>query len=95
MALPIPAQAPVCPVHPDQLSAGTCPRCGRFACGECLGDGAFCCSCIQLIGASLPPTRGRATAAKVFLWIHFGLDAVILLGMGGPPTARSRSSSPR
>lgn len=34
-----------CALHFDATAAGTCERCGRFACETCLGDGAFCTEC--------------------------------------------------
>src|SRR5689334_3043562 len=37
-------QHPVCPEHPDRRSAGTCRRCGRFACVECFNPATALCS---------------------------------------------------
>ncbi len=41
-----------CALHPTVSASATCPRCGNFMCGECVGQGADprCPSCRQLLG---------------------------------------------
>src|SRR4051794_6780422 len=38
-------QDPLCALHPGVAAAGTCNRCGSFACTTCLSGGVLCPRC--------------------------------------------------
>jgi len=45
-----------CAIHPDRQAAGTCKRCGNFACAECdasgFDSGTLCITCAKTVVAS-------------------------------------------
>jgi hypothetical protein len=68
-------QRRVCPEHPERPSAGTCHRCGRFACQACFGqETGLCITCASRFAdplgvRSTPFSIGRTLvcAWKLFL----------------------------
>lgn len=39
-----------CALHPESPAVGTCARCGRFGCAQCLLSDGFCAECARLAG---------------------------------------------
>ncbi|WP_208723169.1 zinc ribbon domain-containing protein [Corallococcus llansteffanensis] len=63
LVTPTPGSAePVCAVHPQWRSVGTCPRCGAFACASCLRqgpEGVVCAACLEREPLGLLPWDQR------------------------------------
>lgn len=63
LVAPTPGSAePVCAVHPQWRSVGTCPRCGAFACASCLRpgpEGGVCAACLEREPLGLLPWDKR------------------------------------
>ncbi|WP_411734238.1 rhomboid family intramembrane serine protease [Paeniglutamicibacter sp.] len=82
-----PAQAPVCPRHPDRISYVTCQRCSRPACPECqvtAAVGTQCVDCVREANKQLPSTRtvfgGKATDGRPM--VTYVLIAINLIVFG-------------
>ena len=82
-----PAQAPVCPRHPDRISYVTCQRCSRPACPECqvtAAVGTQCVDCVREANKQLPSTRtvfgGKATDGRPM--VTYVLIAINLVVFG-------------
>lgn len=80
------ASQPRCSVHPDELSRGTCTRCGAFACDDCLGQVDLCVSCRARAVEQLPPLGRRAVLAQLGLGLTLVLQPTVeRLGEGYDP----------
>lgn len=82
-----PAQAPVCPRHPDRISYVTCQRCSRPACPECqvtAAVGTQCVDCVREANKQVPSTRtvfgGKATDGRPM--VTYVLIAINLVVFG-------------
>jgi len=64
-----PEPLPECPDHASALAVGTCSRCGRFACAQCLNPGGRCRGCVALTVGNLPSSAGQAQACTYVLWV--------------------------
>jgi hypothetical protein len=74
---------PLCALHPDLPSAGTCARCGRFACGGCFRpDAGLCAECalrvVDPLGVQGPFSVGGALASG---WKLFGTAPWTVVGV--------------
>lgn len=78
-----------CAEHPDRRANGTCARCGRFVCGECVqaGAGLHCASCVRQLMAAVPPGAGLARWIARLLYASAGVSVATasLLVLGTPP----------
>ncbi len=75
----------LCAVHPDRASIGTCPRCGRFGCAQCLARPP-CPECRAILHQKVqPPPRwlvrvlgglltGYAVGIGGLSWIQAAID---------------------
>ncbi|HZI14768.1 MAG TPA: DUF4328 domain-containing protein [Myxococcus sp.] len=60
-----------CPAHPDQPSANTCGRCGRFVCAQCPRREGLCRTCERRkFIEELPPTTLLARLTQVFVGVR-------------------------
>jgi len=83
------AAPPLCAQHPDLPSAGTCARCGRFACESCFQpEQGLCVECarrtVDPLGVLGPFSIGRALASgwKLFAaarWTALGVSVAMAL----------------
>lgn len=86
---PAPDERPMCQEHSDAVATGTCPRCGRFVCGECMDGGKVCPACLEQQLGSLPSSRGRAFWVSLFLGGYMLADtgsvllSLVSIGTGG------------
>lgn len=69
---PLPVALGSCAVHPDRAATSSCPRCGTFACAECLvaqpDGGALCARCDARSDSQLPwDRRGELGTVRGFL----------------------------
>ncbi|CAM3411537.1 zinc ribbon domain-containing protein [Corallococcus sp. ZKHCc1 1396] len=69
---------PVCAVHPQWRSVGTCARCGAFACASCLRqgtEGVVCASCHDRAPMGTVPwdRRGELGTLKAFWQTCLGM----------------------
>lgn len=84
-----PNSAPACPEHPGKEVVGTCPRCGRFGCGECLPGGArLCPACAETTG--LEAAERRAFTLLRGLALGEAMRAVMVVAL----VALARESLP-
>ena len=63
---------PACAMHPQLAAAGTCERCGTFACGECLaaspGGQRWCVACRSRPAQHLPWDRREELGLARAYW---------------------------
>src|SRR5262245_4108631 len=95
------AEEPACTVHPQNLAAGTCERCGNYLCRVCRtlwNDRAVCLACAEraLETHEARPEEVRAHRRQAILAVVFGVSAwalvllsglLVAVGQGGGPTA--------
>ncbi len=87
---PVPTEElrPQCQEHRDTVATGTCLRCGRFVCEECVEDSTICPACREQRLGRLPSSAGRAFWVSLFLGAHMlvdagsGLVSLVALGTG-------------
>lgn len=79
---PVPADAPRCAEHPDQLSRGTCARCGRFCCAACLPDAwqKNCPACQRRLRVEQNPVELKRLRRE--LTVAFFFAALVISGLG-------------
>lgn len=69
---------PFCALHPGAYATGTCPRCGNFACGSCMGStatGELCATCRGRVDSG---KAGQLPVVGALMMVQGGL--VIVLG---------------
>jgi hypothetical protein len=79
-----------CSVHPRNLAAGTCQRCGNFLCGVCRtkwNERSICLACLEraLESHEAQPEDPRAHRRQAVLSVIFGLAAWLCAGLAGLP----------
>jgi hypothetical protein len=72
-------ERPLCQKHGERLAVETCTRCGRFACGSCLGEQSLCPECVKRQSLSLPASAPRARLTIRFLSANVAIDALSAL----------------
>lgn len=84
---------PHCARHPERPTRQTCPRCGTFACGECLrvtraGD-PICVGCFERTGGGAEPLPWEQRSERGLATSYFKTTAAVLLS---PSETFSRAS---
>lgn len=92
LALTVDPAGAKCRVHPETPAAGTCARCGSFACGVCLsqrGQAGLCAECLERAGAL--PWDERDTLG---LWRAWWRTCVKLISTPGSTLEYARAEGP-
>jgi hypothetical protein len=76
-----PAPQATCPKHPGVPARGACERCGTFGCNDCLtlttDNKLTCQACLSRGLVDLPSLSGRASLARMALFVTGGLDVAV------------------
>lgn len=83
----LPAEAAKCTEHPDRGAAGTCARCGRFACTLCLPEprrGAICPACEERLRREANPKELKRVRRELKVSFFFAAAVAVLLGVVMP-----------
>jgi hypothetical protein len=77
-----------CPQHPQNVSIGTCQRCGNYLCRVCRTrwrEQTYCTACVEraLDAGDVAPREARAHFRNAVLSLVFGAIAWVLCLLGG------------
>jgi hypothetical protein len=87
-----------CTVHPRNVAAGACQRCGNFLCGVCRtkwNDRSLCLACLERVleAREARPEDPRAHRRQAVLSVVFGLAAWLCAAVAALPLLSVQSGA--